>query len=316
MKSVEAYPWLKKTANELMMIPVLPNSFIIEGSKGLGKSELAFDLIQKQLCQENTGCNYCQSCQLLRENTHPEFLLVNLEEKKSFISIKQIREVIDFMNLTVTNNSSRMALILNADRLNIESQNALLKTLEENSTKKFIFLVCNVRNALLPTIYSRCFIKRIATPDIESINHWLNNQGIFDVSANDFPNFYSPKMIKTLVEEGKSTLYNNVLSKLDNLVCGIEGTVTTQQFFKDLDISFPEKIDLMVQYLLLKIGVQTGFFKPHTKFISLTKTDTNDIDVASFIDELVEYKSTLLKIPGLNEQIAMSYFLNKMDRVI
>jgi hypothetical protein len=103
---------------------------------------------------------------------------------------------------------------------------------------------------------------------------------------------------------------------LDNLVCGIEGTVTTQQFFKDLDISFPEKIDLMVQYLLLKIGVQTGFFKPHTKFISLTKTDTNDIDVASFIDELVEYKSTLLKIPGLNEQIAMSYFLNKMDQVI
>ncbi len=103
---------------------------------------------------------------------------------------------------------------------------------------------------------------------------------------------------------------------MDNLVCGIEGTVTTQQFFKDLDISFPEKIDLMVQYLLLKIGVQTGFFKSHTKFISLTKTDANDIDAASFLNELIEYKSTLLKIPGLNEQIAMSYFLNKMDRVI
>ena len=41
MKSVEAYPWLKKIANELMMMPVLPNSFIIEGNKGLGKSELA-----------------------------------------------------------------------------------------------------------------------------------------------------------------------------------------------------------------------------------------------------------------------------------
>ncbi len=105
MKSVEAYPWLKKTANELMMMPVLPNSFIIEGNKGLGKSELAFDLIQKQLCQENTCCNYCQSCLLFKENTHPEFLLVNLDEKKSFISIKQIREVIDFMNLTVSNNS-------------------------------------------------------------------------------------------------------------------------------------------------------------------------------------------------------------------
>jgi hypothetical protein len=316
MKSVEAYPWLKKTANELMMMPVLPNSFIIEGNKGLGKSELAFDLIQKQLCQENTGCNYCQSCLLFKENTHPEFLLVNLDEKKSFISIKQIREVIDFMNLTVSNNSSRMALILNADRLNIESQNALLKTLEENSTKKFIFLVCNSRNALLPTIYSRCFIKRIPTPDTESINNWLNNQGIFDVSANDFPNFYSPKMIKTLVEEGKSNLYNNVLSKLDDLICGNEGAVTTQQFFRDLDINFPEKIDLMVQYVLLKIGVQTSFYKPHTKFNSLRKTDANDIDAASFLNELIEYKSTLLKIPGLNEQIAMSYFLNKMDRVI
>ncbi len=209
-----------------------------------------------------------------------------------------------------------MALILNADRLNIQSQNALLKTLEENSTKKFIFLVSNVRNVLLPTIYSRCFIKRIATPDTESINNWLKNQGIFDVSANDFPNFYSPKMIKTLVEEGKSNLYNNVLSKLDDLVCENEGVVTTQHFFKDLDINFPEKIDLMVQYVLLKIGIQTSFYKPHTKFNSLRKTDANDIDAASFLNELIEYKSTLLKIPGLNEQIAMSYFLNKMDRVI
>ena len=119
MKSVEAYPWLKKTANELLMMPVLPNSFIIEGNKGLGKSELAFDLIQKQLCQENMGCNYCQSCLFFKEYNHPEFLLVNLDEIKSFITIKQIRAVIEFMNLTVSNNSSRMALILNADRLNI-----------------------------------------------------------------------------------------------------------------------------------------------------------------------------------------------------
>jgi hypothetical protein len=123
-------------------------------------------------------------------------------------------------------------------------------------------------------------------------------------------------MIKTLVEEGKSNLYTNVLSKLDDLICGNEGAVTTQQFFKDLDINFPEKIDLMVQYLLLKIGVQTNFYKPHTKFNSLRKTDANDIEAASFLNELIEYKSTLLMIPGLNEQIAMSYFLNKMDRVI
>ena len=84
MKSVDAYPWLKKTANELLMMPALPNSFIIEGNKGLGKSELAFDLIQKQLCQENTGCNYCQSCLLFNENTHPEFLLVT--GKFAFVS--------------------------------------------------------------------------------------------------------------------------------------------------------------------------------------------------------------------------------------
>ena len=103
---------------------------------------------------------------------------------------------------------------------------------------------------------------------------------------------------------------------MDDLVCGNEGAVTTQQFFKDLDISFPEKIDLMAQYVLLKIGVQTGFFKPHTKFNSLSKTDSNYLDAASFLNELIEYKSTLLKIPALNEQIAMSYFLNKMDRVI
>lgn len=315
MKSTDLYPWLKKISKELLLMPTLPNTLILEGNPGLGKAELALDLIQRLLCQKNSGCEDCQSCLLFKENTHPEFHLVDLEENKSFISIDQIRKVIDFMNLTVAPQAARVVLILNADRLNKQSQNGLLKTLEESSLKKYIYLVANSRNALLPTIYSRCFVRRIPSPSTSSIDAWLSQQGIINISANDFPSFYSPKLMKTMVESGKSELFRNVLSSLDDLICGRVGIISVQQFFKDLDISFPEKIDLLVQYLLLKIGTETDFYKPHTKFDSLKKSGSLTLTTSSFVHELLDYKATLLKIPGLNEQIGMSYFLNKITRV-
>lgn len=315
MKAFESYPWLKKPANELLQMPTLPNRLIIEGKPGLGKNEFAFDLIKQILCNEHNGCGYCQSCLYLKDNTHPEFLLVNLEEKKSFISVEQARNIIHFMNLTVSTNTSRVVLIENADRLNYQAQNSLLKTLEEASPKKFLILVSNQRGALLPTIYSRCFIQRIGSPSSSVLDSWLQNQGIIDVSANDFPSFYSPKQIKKKVEEGNAQIFNIVLQNLDNFLLGQQAVVATQNAFRDMEISFPEKLDLLIHYINLKIGTEAHFYKPHSKYKSLNHTGLSQIKAAAFIDELLDYKKTLLKIPGLNEQIGFNYFLTKLPRV-
>lgn len=315
MNSFQSYPWLKKPANELLQMSPLPNNLIIEGKPGLGKTELAFDLIKLILCKENNSCGYCQNCLYLKENTHPEFLLVNLEEKKSFISVEQARRITHFMNLTVSASTSRVVLIENANRLNSQAQNALLKTLEEASPKKYFFLLSNQRGALLPTIYSRCFIQRIPSPASSVLDSWLQSQGIFDVSSKDFPSFYSPKQIKKKVEEGNAFIFNTVLQNLDNFLLGQQAVVTTQNIFKDIEITFAEKLDLLIHYINLKIGTETGFYKPHSKFKSLNHTGLSQVKAAAFIDELLEYKKTLLKIPGLNEQIGFNYFLTKLPRV-
>lgn len=82
---------------------------------------------------------------------------INFEEESS-IGIKDIRELIQKLILNPVNSQFIVAVITPAEKLTIEAQNALLKTLEEPPNKVKLFLLTNNINELLPTILSRCQI--------------------------------------------------------------------------------------------------------------------------------------------------------------
>lgn len=81
------------------------------------------------------------------------------ENGKGEYKVKAIRELIRQINLTPNRSSKKMAIIYEADKLNIESANTLLKTLEEPPPSAIIVLLSK-RNKLLSTIQSRCQIVR------------------------------------------------------------------------------------------------------------------------------------------------------------
>lgn len=136
----------------------VPNALLFHGNHGTRRKEAAF-LFSKQLnCLEdnsNPECS-CRSCKKIDSGLHPDIHLVSLPSKKKNITIAQIREA----GLAISNKPNeatyRMVLICDADTMNVQAQNALLKILEEPPSNTFFILLAQKLSLLLPTIISRC----------------------------------------------------------------------------------------------------------------------------------------------------------------
>ena len=127
---------------------VLPNSILLSGSKGLGKSTFAYHFInyllsiseeRKYSIKNFTIDRSNLSYKLLNTNTHPNFFLIenNLLEKD--IKILQVRNLLKFLNKSTYTRNLKVVMIDNAENLNLNSSNALLKAIEEPQNSTFFF---------------------------------------------------------------------------------------------------------------------------------------------------------------------------------
>ena len=143
----------------------LPNSILLSGPKGLGKSTFAYHIINyllsnneerkystKDFVIDETNLSY----KLLSTNVHPNFFLIenNLLEKD--IKIEQIRNLLKFLNKSTYTRNLKVIMIDNAENLNLNSSNALLKAIEEPQNNTFFFIIHNSASKILDTIKSRC----------------------------------------------------------------------------------------------------------------------------------------------------------------
>jgi len=140
----------------------IPNALLFSGNENTGKKEAAFFFAKGCNClsKKQIACNNCKPCNKISSKAHPDIHIIDLQKGKKIISISQIRE----MGLTISSRPNearfRMVLILTADLMNVQAQNALLKMLEEPPEKTFFILIAFKTSFLLPTIISRCRIIR------------------------------------------------------------------------------------------------------------------------------------------------------------
>ncbi|MBN1331609.1 hypothetical protein JW978_01850 [Candidatus Dojkabacteria bacterium] len=85
---------------------------------------------------------------------NPDYYEIDSQDKQS-IGIKQIKEMIAWIQNRPFQEESKLAVIFEADKMTLESQNSILKVLEEPPAKSYIFLVTRNPKSLLPTILSR-----------------------------------------------------------------------------------------------------------------------------------------------------------------
>jgi len=102
------------------------------------------------------SCDKCDSCRRIDNANHPDVLWIRPESKSRIITIDQMRELMQTMNLKPTIAQFKVGVIVGADRLNIAAANAFLKTLEEPPDKSILILLTTEPQRILETILSRC----------------------------------------------------------------------------------------------------------------------------------------------------------------
>ncbi len=135
----------------------IPNALLFYGNEFTKRKESAFLFAMGINClNENRPCQACKSCKKILANSHPDMISVDLLDNKQLISIAQIRELGHQISNRSNEAQYRMVLILNADMMNHQAQNALLKMLEEPPSNTFFVLIAKKISLFLPTITSRC----------------------------------------------------------------------------------------------------------------------------------------------------------------
>ena len=179
----------------------LPNKIILSGESGIGKSVLAFHLIN-YIFSKNEDYTYDKnnfrinesnkSFNLVKKNSHPNFYFSYIDEDKKSISVNEIRDIISFCNKSSFNNCEKIILIDNIEYLNKNASNALLKILEEPNEKVIFILIKDSAKFLIKTINSRCINFNINLNHTQKefiLNNILENDFYENLNV-DFKNFY------------------------------------------------------------------------------------------------------------------------------
>lgn len=108
-------------------------------------------------------CDTCVNCRKVADGNHADVKWLRPESKTRIVSVDQVRELIQTVNLKPTEAEFKVGIIVAADRLNPQAANAFLKTLEEPPKKSVLILLSTEPGRLLDTILSRCIRLTFAT---------------------------------------------------------------------------------------------------------------------------------------------------------
>lgn len=136
-----------------------PNALLFYGKMNTRKKEAALFLAKGANCLEperEIPCDQCNACNKINTRLHPDIYCVEPQKGKKNITIAQIREMTLAVATKPNEAKLRVVIISDADLMNTQAQNALLKLLEEPPEKTMFILVAQKETRLLDTILSRC----------------------------------------------------------------------------------------------------------------------------------------------------------------
>lgn len=187
---------VKEKLSHLLRNGRMPNSLLFAGPEGVGKKEFAFALARAIVCKDesNIACGHCSAC-LRVSSFEPQHSEKKDDYKKVFfdrhadvglvvqfnrtVLVDAIRALEKEAHFQPYEAKARVFIINNAEKMNDEASNALLKTLEEPPATTFLILITSRPDALLSTIRSRCQTIRFAPVAEKEIEELLVEQRNF-----------------------------------------------------------------------------------------------------------------------------------------
>ena len=256
--------------SNLFLNQKLPNKILLSGEKGIGKSTLAYHLVNYVLSSDEDLSydikNFVinpenKSFKLIINKSNPNFISIDINDDKKSIDINQIRNLIITLNKSSFNKKPRFVLIDNIELLNINSVNALLKILEEPNDNIY-FILINNNKKILPTLKSRCLNFKIKLSSSQSfdITNQILNDNFMNLINEDLINYYStPGKILNLLDFANQ---NDLDLKEINLKELIKKIIMEKKYKKDPSIKY-------LLYSLIEIYFRKNISIKNTKLINI-----------------------------------------------
>ncbi len=202
------------------------HAYMFSGMEGIGKRLVATGFAKCLNCLElgrrkgeeiHEKCG-CFSCKKIEKGVHPDVFLVEYEGVRD-IKVNQVREEIEErIFLRPFEGRYKVAVIDEAERMNVSAQNAFLKTLEEPPVDSVIVLVTSRPEFLLPTIHSRCQRIEFKPLPFNLIREELVKRGLSNEEAHIASMLSGGSLGKAIcIDRGLLTERKNIIEAICNL---------------------------------------------------------------------------------------------------
>lgn len=258
----------------------ISHAYIVNGEKGMGKKSLAKAFAMTLLCQEGgkEPCMKCHSCIQALTNNNPDIIYVK-HEKPNLISVDEIRtQLVNDVDLKPYSYKYKIYIVEDAQFMNVQAQNAMLKTIEEPPEYAIIMLLTTNLELMLQTVLSRCVTLNMQPLKHEVIKDYLmKKEKVVDYQAEIAASYAGGNLGKA-INLATSAEFSEMLDEVTQLLRYIKDmqayeVVAAVKRAADYKYTFNDYIDLMILWfrdvLLYKASMNVNdlIFKNELKTI-------------------------------------------------
>ena len=264
----------------------ISHAYILNGESNSGKMMLAEAFAMALQCETGGAepCMECRSCRQAKEHNQPDIIYVT-HEKPNIISVDDIRHQLN-NDIVIKPYSSKYKIYIvdEAEKMNVQAQNALLKTIEEPPAYAVILLLTTNADGFLPTILSRCITLNLKTVPEDLIkSHLMRKYQVPDYQADVCAAFAQGNVGKA-IQLASSGEFHELKSEALSLVKKLEDTdlYEMNQLIKQIS-QYKNEINEILDLLTL-------WFRD-----VLYAKATNDVSNLIFRDEVYDIKKQAAK---------------------
>ena len=204
------------------------HAYLFLGGAGAGKRLIANTFAKALQCEgEKRPCDSCKSCHAFNHGNHPDVVYFQPLKNGKTYTIEDVREqLLETVDLKPFQYEKKIYIIEKADTLNIQSQNALLKTLEEPPAHVVFLLLAERAETFLPTILSRVVVMKIRPLSAETIADYLMQAGHLAEESHILSAYAQGRIgqaLELVEDEGFREMRQDILGKLEALPSMSEG---------------------------------------------------------------------------------------------
>lgn len=251
-QDITGHEMLKQHFKKAIITGNVSHAYILSGETGMGKKMLANAFALSLLCERkgNEPCLECHACKQVLSGNHPDLIYVT-HAKPASIGVDDIRDQLnDTIMIKPYSSAYKVYIVDESEKMTVQAQNALLKTIEEPPAYAVIMLLTTNQELFLPTILSRCISLKLKPLTDSMVKAYLiENFQLSEVKAEVYAAFARGNMGKAIDMAGSEDfqiLYKEVLDLLKSVkTMDISLMLERIKKFKDEDIDIHECLDFM-----------------------------------------------------------------------